>query len=156
MLMLRRIVLLFWLTCLFCVWLAAAQDKADQDVKQEDLKLLTIGNGKTSSGHTMAFRIYGAPDGTKGQTFYAEFDSLRAAQQQIEEWTKAARTVTSRERNLRKGGQLINERVMAIRELPKSNEKEFLVIMRDGLKCYLIESVSLPAALQIEGLIQHK
>jgi hypothetical protein len=153
--LLRRIVF-FWLVCLFCAWLAAAQDKADQNIKQRDLKLFTIGNGKTSSGHTMAFRIYGVPDGTKGRTFYVEFDSLQAAQQQIEEWAKAARTVTSREHDLSKDCQLINERVMATAELPKSNEKEFLIIRRDGLKCYFIESVSLQIALQIEGLIQHK
>lgn len=156
MLTLRGIVPCFWLTCVFCALLAAAQDKADQSVKPEDLKLLTIGNGKTSSGHAMGFRIYGAPDGAKGQTFYVKFESLQAAEQQIEEWTKAARTVTNREQNLRKGDQLIDERVMATGELPKSNEKEFLIIRRDGLNCYLIESVSLQVALQIEGLIQHK
>ena len=153
---LRRTVPFFWLTCLFCASLAAAQDKADPHLKQEDLKLLTIGNGKTSSGHAMGFRIYGAPDGTKGQTFYVKFESLQAAQQQIEEWTdNAKRTVTSREQNLKKDGQLIDERVMAIAELPKSNEKEFLIIRRDGLRCYLIESASLQTALKIEGLIQH-
>jgi hypothetical protein len=154
--MLRRIAPFFWLICLFCAWLAAAQDKAEQNTKQEDLELLTMGNGKTSSGYALGFRIYGAPDGTKGQTYYAEFDSLPAAHQQIEEWVKAARTVTRREQNVRKGGQLINERVTATGELPKTNEKEFLIIRRDGLKCYLIESVSLQVALQIEGLIHHK
>jgi hypothetical protein len=115
-----------------------------------------MGNGKTSSGYALSFRIYGAPDGAKGQIYYAKFDSLQAAQQQIEEWVKAARTVTSREQNLRKGGQLIDERVVAMGELPKSHEKEFLIIGRDGLRCYLIESVSLQVALQIEGLIHHK
>jgi len=45
---------------------------------------------------------------------------------------------------------------MAITELPKSNEKEFVIVRRDGLTCYLIESASLPTALKIEGLIQHK
>jgi hypothetical protein len=155
---LRRIVLFFWLTCLFCAWLAAAQDKADPHVKQqEDLKLLTIGNGKTSSGHAMGFRIYGAADGTKGQTFYVKFESLQAARQQVEEWTnKSGRTITSREQNLKKDGQLIDERVMAIVELPQSNEKEFLIVRRDGLSCYLIESASLQTALKIEGLVQDK
>jgi hypothetical protein len=154
---LRRIVRFFWVTCLFCASLAVAQDKADPQVKQEDLKLLTIGHGKTLSGHAMGFRIYGAPDGTKGQTYYAEFDSVPAARQQIEEWAnKSGRTVTSRERNLKKDGQLIDERVMAIAELPQSNGKEFVIVRRDGLSCYLIESASLQTALKIEGLIQHK
>ena len=154
---LRRIVLFFWLTCLFCAWLAAAQDKADPHLKQEDLKLLTIGNGKTSNGSAMGFRIYGAPDGTEGQTYYAKFDSLPAARQQIEEWAnKSGRSVTSREQNLKKDGQLIDERVMAIVDLPKSSEKEFVIVRRDGLSCYLIESASLQTALKIEGLIQHK
>ena len=105
----------------------------------------------------MGFRIYGAPDGTEGQTYYAKFDSLPAARQQIEEWAnKSGRSVTSREQNLKKDGQLIDERVMAITELPKSNEKEFVIVRRDGLTCYLIESASLPTALKIEVLIQHK
>jgi hypothetical protein len=155
MLMLRRIVF-FGLICLFCTCFAAAQDKAHENIKQEDLKLLTIGNGKTSSGYALGFRIYGAPDGAKGKIYYAKLDSLPAAQQQIEQWVRAARTVTSRERNLRKEGQLIDERVMATGELPESHEKEFLIIGRDELKCYLIESVSLKVALEIEGLIQHK
>jgi hypothetical protein len=42
-----------------------------------------------------------------------------------------------------------------IADLPKSNEKEFVIVRRDGLSCYLIESASLQTALKIEGLIRH-
>ncbi len=123
---------------------------------QTDLKLVTIGNGKTKSGHRTAFRIYEAPDGNKGQLVYTEFDSPKAAQQQIEEWIKTTRTVTSREQNQSKGGQLISDRILAVGDLPKSDKKEFVIIRRDDLKCYLIESVSLQVAMQVERLIEHK
>src|ERR1035438_3049391 len=145
---LRHLVIFFWLMSLFCAWFATAQDV--------DLDLVTIGHRQTKSGHITAFRIYEAPDGTKGQLSYTEFDSLLVAQQQVEEWVKVTRTVTRREQNRSKGGQLISDRILAVADLPKSDKKEFVIMRRDDLKCYLIESVSLQVATQIEGLIEHK
>jgi hypothetical protein len=152
----RRMIAFFWLMGMFCVWFVAAQDVAHEKSAPTDLELVTIGHGKTQSSHTTAFRIYAAPDGTKGQATYAEFDSLQAAQQQIEDWIKPTRRVTSREQNQRKGGQLIDDRILAVAVLPKSGKKEFVIIRRDGLKCYVIESVSLQVAMQVEGLVEHK
>jgi hypothetical protein len=103
-----------------------------------------------------ALRIYEAPDGNRGEVGYVEFDSLQAAPQQIEEWFKATRSVTSREQNQIKGRPMISDRILAAGDLPKSDKKEFVIIRRDGLKCYLIESVSLQVATQIEDLIEHK
>jgi hypothetical protein len=152
----RKVVACFWLMGAFCLWFATAQDVAHGNPAQTDLKLVTVGHGKTRNGRRTPFRIYEAPDGTKGQVVYTEFDSLPAAQQQIEEWIKATRTVTSREQNQSKGSQLISDRILAVGDLPKSDKKEFVIIRRDGLKCYLIESVSLQVAMQVEGLIEHQ
>jgi hypothetical protein len=51
---------------------------------------------------------------------------------------------------------LISDRILALADLPKADKKEFVIIRRDGLICYVIESTSLQVAMQIEGLIEHK
>ncbi|HEY6339045.1 MAG TPA: hypothetical protein VIW68_11190 [Candidatus Sulfotelmatobacter sp.] len=150
----RKAISTFLLMGLFCVWFATAQDVTHD--KSMDLEVVRIGHIKTKSGHATAFRIYRAPDGTNGRVHYTEFDSPEAAELQIEEWVKATRTVTSREHNQSKGGELISDRILAVADLPKSDSKEFVIIRRDDLKCYFIESVSLQVALQVEGLIEHK
>ena len=150
------LVVSLWLMCLFCVGFAIAQDGAHGNAAKTDLDLVTMGHRRAKSGHTTIFRIYEAPDGTKGQISYAEFKSLLAAQQQIEEWVKVTRTVTNREQNQSKDGQLFSDRILGVADLPKSDQKEFVIIRRDELKCYLIESVSSQVATQIEGFIQDK
>jgi hypothetical protein len=157
MLRLRRVVASLWLMGLFCVWFATAQDAAHVNSAKTGLDLVTIGHRTTKSGHLTAFRIYEAPDGTKGQIAYTDFDSLQAAQRQIEEWVKATRTVTSREKNQTNNkGQLVSDRILAVGDLPKSDKKEFVVIRRDELKCYLIESESSQVAMEVEGTLVHK
>lgn len=87
---------------------------------------------------------------------YTRFDRLQPAKMQIEDWLKATRSVTSRQRSQSIGGQLISDRIVALEDLPKSGSKEFVIIRRDGLNCYLIESTSLDVAIGIESLIEHK
>jgi hypothetical protein len=139
---------------LFCVWIATAQDVAHMN--STDLEVVRMGHIKTKSGHLTLFRIYKAPDGTEGKVNYTKFDSLEPAELQIEKWVEATRTVTSREHNQTKGDQLISDRVLGVTDVPKSDKEEFVIIRRDYLTCYLIESASLQVALQIEGSIEHK
>ena len=153
MLKARHVAVSLWLMGLLCVWFASAQNSAHKNPAQTELKLIAIGNGKTTGRNRSAFRTYEAPDGTKGQVFYIDFDSLQAAQEQIERWVKVTPTITSREQNQ---GQLISDRILGVQDLPESDKKEFVIIRRDGLTCYLIESVSLQVATQVEGLIKHK
>lgn len=119
----------------------------------QDIELVTIGNGRFADGHIMAFTVYETPDGTKVLVTYTSFDSLQAAQLMIEKWVKATASVTSREKNQRMGGQLVSDRTLGQAE--KSDKKEFVIIRRDDLNCYLIESASLQTALQVESLIGH-
>jgi hypothetical protein len=142
-----------WLMGLFCVCFAVAQDA---HVNSTDLEIVRMGHIKTKGGPLTLFRLYKAPDGTEGQVHFTEFDSLEAAELQIEKWAIATRTVTSREHNQTKGAQLISDRILAVADLPKSDNKEFVIIRRVDLKCYLIESVSFQVALQVEGLFEHK
>ena len=153
MLKARHVAVSLWLMGLLCVWFASAQDLVHKNPAQTELKLIAIGNGKTTGGNRSAFRTYEAPDGTKGQVFYIDFDSLQAAQEQIERWVKVTPKITSREQNQ---GQLISDRILGVQDLPESDKKKFVIIRRDGLTCYLIESVSLQVATQVEGLIRHK
>jgi|ERR1700733_416021 hypothetical protein len=148
----RHIVATFCLMCLSSLRFAVAQEKP----VETDLKLVTIGNGKTKSGVNTGFRIYEAPDGNKGQVSYVKFDSLEAAQKQIEEWVKATPSIIRREQNQIKDRNMINDRILGVADLPKSDKKELVIIRRDDLRCYLIESASLQVATHIEDLIEHK
>ena len=155
---LRRLALLLPI-CASCVWFTAAQEVAHKKTAQKDLQLVTVGHGETRHGHATLIRTYAAGNGTEGLIIYTEFDSVQAAQQQIEEWVKAAGTdgtVTSREKEQSVGGQLISDRTLFVGVLRQSNEKVFVIIRRDGLMCYWIESVSMQVATQVEGLIEHK
>ena len=142
------------LACALTARLPVAQDTAHATAT--DLEVVRTGHIKTRDGHLTLFRLYKAPYGTEGQVHYTEFGSLEPAELQIEKWVKATRTVTSREHNQTKGDQLISDRILAVADVPKSGTKEFVIIRRDYLKCYFIESVTLQVALQIEGFIDHK
>ena len=150
----RTVILVFWLLWLFCAWSATAQDTAHAN--STNLEVVTTGHLKSKSGQLTVFRVYKTPDGTEGQVHYTQFNSLEPAELEIEKWVNSTRTVTSREHDATKGGQLISDRILAVMDLPKSDKKEFVIIRRDYLNCYFIESVSLQVALQIEGLIEHK
>ena len=150
----RRTLAYFALPCILTVWFASAQDVAH--LNSTDLEVVRMGHFKAKGDTLTLYRLYKAPDGTKGQVHSTEFDSLEPAELQIEKWIKATRTIQSREHNQTNGNQLISDRILAIADLPKSDTKEFVIIRRDYLKCYFIESVSLQVALQVEGLLDGK
>jgi len=157
MLRLRRVVASLWLMGLLCARFASAQDLILRPSPPTELKLVQIGHGKTTNGVKTAFRVYEAPDGSRGKVFYVKYDSLQASQEEIERWVKVTPKITSREQNqINEKGQLISDRRLGVQDLPEPDKKEFVIIRRDGLNCYLIESVSLQVALQVEGLIEHK
>jgi hypothetical protein len=142
---------------LLCVWFASAQDLILRPSAPTKLKLVMIGNGRTTSGVRTASRVYEAPDDSRGQVSYVKFDSLQAAQEQIERWVKVTPKITSRAQNqMNEKGQLVSDRILGVQDLPEPTQKEFVIIRRDDLNCYLIESKSLQVAVQIEDLIEHK
>jgi hypothetical protein len=134
-----------------------AQDFVHRPPPQSELKLVRLGEGKTKSGIRTTVNFYEAPGGNQGRSIYAAFDSLQAAEQQIEDWGKLPlKGVTSREHDVYRYGVVVSDRILAVGESPDSHKKLFLIIRRDGVRCYLIESVSLQIATQIEDLIQYK
>jgi len=138
-------------------WFVSAQDLIHRPPPPTQLRLVQLGDGKTKSGVRTSIKIYEAPDGNRGRSIYVKFDSLKAAQEQIEEWGKLPLIGgTSREHDQYRYGVVVSDRILAVGQLPDSQTKEFMIIRRDDLNCYLIESVSFQVATQIEDLIQHK
>jgi hypothetical protein len=137
----------------------ASGAKSQEADAGQDLKMITIGEGRLASGEKTGFRIYETPDGRRATVLYTTFASQQNADRQIEEWLKAARKIVTREKDTKtKDGHLIDERIVALAEIQDSGKAEqgFVIIRRDGLDGYLIGSVSLEVATQVEGLIGHK
>jgi hypothetical protein len=142
---------------LLCAGFASAQDLIHRPSPPTDLKLVRIGNGISTKEAKTASRVYEAPDGTRGYVTYITFGSLQAAQEQIERYVKVTAKITSREQNqINEKGQRVNDRILGVQDLPELGKKEFVIIRRDGPICYLIESMSLQVATEIEGLIEHR
>ena len=143
--------------CLLCLTIArtaSAQCPTPQEETKQALTVATLGNLISAHGHNLAFRDFSAPDGATGRLVMTTFDSLEAAQQQIDEWIKGASEITCREQHQNIGDQRISDRILA-RAISKSDSKIklFLIIRRDGLDCYFITSSSIRVAMQIESLI---
>ena len=130
-----------------------SQDKAQTtNTSQKDLELTTVGEAKLSTGRRGALRIYTAPDGTKGTMTYGQFKTVTDAQRQIQEWTKLLQKTVKNDQKKDKTGRVIEQRLEGITRSTRSGLREFVVIKRDSVNCYLIESPSQLVALQIEEL----
>lgn len=135
--------------------ITVSQTPAAKDSVGQALELDRVGGGKLSSGHEFSFRSYVRPDGTNGILIMAHFTSSQDAQHQITEWLSRAQKVTNREHDIKRGQQIISDRIEGLMPDPKSGKPEFIIIRRDGLDCYLIQSFSSKVAMQVEELIRH-
>ena len=155
---LRECCVLFLTATLLLVQARAAQDGPSDDAASrspaEKLKLITIGEEFTRAGHRGSFRIYAAPDGTKAEIHYIHFRSAQDAERQTKEWLKLAHRVISKAQNKDESGHVIGTRFVAIGQKVESAERDHLIIRRSNLDCYLIQSISLPVAEQVEELIK--
>jgi hypothetical protein len=147
---------ILWLVCLALVRVTFAQCPSYQEETKPALTIAIAGQLVTANGHYLPFRDYSASDGSTGRLVMARFASLEAAHQQIDEWIKEANEITCREQHQNEGDQRISDRILA-QAVSKTDSKTkiFVIIRRDGLDCYLIQSTSMQVALQIEGLISH-
>lgn len=118
------------------------------------LQLDRVGGGKLSNGHPFDFRSYVRSDGTNGIIIMAHFSSPQDAQRQITDWLNRAQRVTKREHDIKKGQQSISDRIEGLMPDPKSGKLDFIIIRRDDLNCYLIQSLSSEVAMQVEDLIR--
>jgi hypothetical protein len=125
------------------------------DPSEQTLELTTTGQVRLFAGRRGILRVYTASDGTEGSVVYGRFGTLQDANHQIGEWLKLAKKVTKREKN-GTNGQIVAERIVATAQDAKSGRKGFMVIRRNNLDCYLIQSLSLPVAIQVESMIENK
>ncbi len=128
--------------------------KPSVNLGEEDLEITSLGEIRMVAGRRGIFRTYKSSDGTTGSIVFGQFRSLRDATRQTEEWLKLAKTITSQEKKKDQRGQLIGLRVVGIEQNVESKKEGFLIVVRNGLNCYLIQSVSLPIATQIENITQ--
>lgn len=142
------------LLCFTIAQFAFAQCPTYREEAKQALTVVTLGQIVTARGHYLPFRDYSAADGSTGRLVMASFASLEEARQQIDEWTKAANEITCREQHPNEGTQRISDRILA-QSISKTDSKTkiFLIIRREGLDCYFIESSSIQVARQIEHLI---
>jgi len=100
----------------------------------------------------LGFRIYSTPDGTKAGVQYLTLHSLREANQYIRTCLKPGTKVIYAKRNKDGDGNVVGERIVAVRQV--SGKKEFALITRMRLNCWCIGSSSLGAAIHVEELIE--
>ena len=154
----RHVIGLLVCFSLFPISSKALHDKAAGNSGDEggtyNLQLTTTGEKMMSSGRRGGFRVYAAPDGTEGAVSYARFDSLRDAQREIRNWLKLAQKITSKEQKKDLKGRVTGDRIVAVTREAKSGDEDFLIIRRNDLDCYFIQSHSLPIAKKLETLIE--
>jgi hypothetical protein len=156
----RLIIALLLFVSLFSVSSEVAQDKGSEKTGaksgDQSLELTRHGEVRLFDGRRGAFKSYAAPDGTEGSLVYGQFQSVPDADRQVQQWLKAAQKVTSREQKRDNKGLVIGVRIVAIAIDGKSGKKWFLIIRRDDVDCYLVQSLSLSVAMQVEDMIQDK
>jgi hypothetical protein len=138
---------------------AAAQDKPtfnEGGKSAGDLELIRMGEVWLYGHHHGAFRTYQAPDGQESYVTYSHYRSVADANTQFKQWLKRAKTINVQETTKDSEGHAIGERVVAVSQEYKGGGNGFVIVKRVNLNCYLIESRTLPVALQIDSLLEKK
>jgi hypothetical protein len=78
-------------------------------------------------------------------TFRTEEEAERGIRQSLKE-----HRVTDREQVKDPSGHVIGDRIVAV---PKEQKKAFMVIQKQGLNFWIIQSISMTVATQVAGLI---
>ena len=111
--------------------------------------MTTIGNGDMF-GHRAGFRTYEAQNHTEALVWYTTFRTEQEAKRAIKQSLKEHK-VTGKERIKDLNGRVIGDRITGA---PREQKKAFMVIRRQGLNCWIIQSISLEVAMQVDGLIE--
>jgi len=115
----------------------------------QSLKMTTIGEGDMFGRHA-AFRTYETPDHTEALVWYGEFRSEQESKLATKLSLKEHR-ITDKEHVKDLNGQVNGDRIVAA---PKDEKKAFMVIRTHGLNYWIIQSISLAVAMQVDGLIE--
>ena len=117
--------------------------------RDQSLKMTKIGEGYMFGRHA-AFRSYETPDHTEALVWYGEFRSEEESKLATELSLKEHR-ITSTEQVKDLNGRVIGDRIVAA---PKEEKKAFMVIRRNGPNYWIIQSISLAVAMQVDALIE--
>ncbi|MGO9862216.1 MAG: hypothetical protein ACLPLR_01285 [Terriglobales bacterium] len=108
-----------------------------------------IGEGYMFGRHA-AFRTYETPDHTEALVWYGEFRSEEESKLATELSLKEHR-ITGTEHVKDLNGYVIGDRIVAA---PKDEKKAFMVVRKKGLNYWIIQSISLAVAMQVDELIE--
>jgi len=101
-------------------------------------------------GRHAAFRTYETPDHTEALVWYGEFRSEEESKLATKLSLKEHR-ITGTEHVKDLNGHVIGDRIVAA---PKEEKKAFMVIRTHGLNYWIIQSISLAVAMQVDGLVE--
>jgi len=116
-------------------------------ISSETLTLEKTGHGFWKPREPFVFRIYSTQGGTQARVDYLTFHSRNEAKQYLQRLRPASRVIYRQEKR-DANGQIVGERIVAVRQ--ESGKKEFALIRGVRLNYFLIESPSLAAAIQVE------
>jgi hypothetical protein len=134
--------------CDASLFLAQTERSSNSPNDNHSLKMTAIGDGYMFGRHS-AFRTYETPDQTEALVWYGAFLTEEEAKRAIKQSLKG-HNVTRREHVVALNGRVIGDRIVAA---PKKQKKAFMVIQRQGLNYWIIQSVSAVVAIQVAGLI---
>ena len=112
------------------------------------LEMTAIGNGE-QFGRAAAFRTYETPDRTEALVWYGTFQSEQEAKHAIKQCLKEHK-ITGKEKVKDLNGEVIGARIVAA---PEQDQKAFMVIQKQGLNYWIVQSISVAVAVQAAGLI---
>lgn len=115
----------------------------------QTLTMTRIGDG-WMFGRRAAFRTYESSNHTEALVWYCAFGSEDEARHAVRQSLKAHK-VTGRELIRNPNGRVIGYRIIAA---PKQRNKAFMIVQRQGLNCWFIQSVSMNVAMRLDTLIE--
>jgi hypothetical protein len=115
----------------------------------QSLKMTKLGEGYMFGRHA-AFRTYETPDHTEALVWYGEFWSEEESKLATELSLKEHR-ITGTEHVKDLNGHVIGDRIVAA---PKDEKKAFMVIRKQGPNYWIIQSISLAVAMQVDEVIE--
>jgi len=135
--------------CETSLFFAQTRPSTNQPNDDQSLKMTKIGEGYMFGRHA-GFRTYETPDHTEALVWYGEFRSEEESKLATELSLKEHR-ITGTEQVKDQNGHAIGDRIVAA---PKEEKKSFMVIRTHGLSYWIIQSISLAVAMQVDGLIE--
>jgi hypothetical protein len=103
-------------------------------------------------GRMASCRIYEASDGTQSFVWSGSFVSDEQAKSAIKQWIQPIK-VNHKDQAKDNYGNVIGERIVGSGQNHETSETAYVVIRRDSLNYWRIESKSLPDAMQVDASI---